>query len=103
ADEAEAGRHYVPPPVGQLPLGEERAIVELKARWLLGDVDVDRCPVKTAAIVSANSPASICLLPRSDRAGFVPGRHKRERACAMWPRATSGTAVAKTALNRWER
>src|SRR5215831_11948654 len=28
--------------VGQLPLGEERAIVELKPRGLLGEVDVDR-------------------------------------------------------------
>jgi hypothetical protein len=34
----------VAPLVGQLPLGEERAIVELKARGLLGDVDVDRGP-----------------------------------------------------------
>ena len=31
----------VAPLVGQLPLGEERAIVEWKARGLLGDVDVD--------------------------------------------------------------
>jgi hypothetical protein len=30
--------------MGRLPLGEKRAIVELKARRLLGDVDVDRCP-----------------------------------------------------------
>jgi hypothetical protein len=36
--------HHVAPLVGQLPLGEERAIVELKARGLLGDVDVDRGP-----------------------------------------------------------
>ena len=33
--------HHVAPLVGQLPLGEERAIVEWKARGLLGDVDVD--------------------------------------------------------------
>jgi hypothetical protein len=32
----------IAPLVGQLPLSEERAIVELKARWLLGNVDVDR-------------------------------------------------------------
>ena len=43
ADDREARLHRVTPLVGRLPLGEERAIVELKARWLLGDVDVDRC------------------------------------------------------------
>jgi hypothetical protein len=42
ADNGEARLHHVSPLVGQLPLGEERAIVELKARGLLGDVDVDR-------------------------------------------------------------
>jgi hypothetical protein len=36
--------HHAAPLVGQLPLGEKRAIVELKARGLLGDVDVDRGP-----------------------------------------------------------
>jgi hypothetical protein len=40
----EAGLHHVAPLVGRLPLGEERAIVELKARRLLGDVEVDRGP-----------------------------------------------------------
>ena len=49
----------VAPLIGRLPLGGERAIVELKARWLLGDVDVDRCPVNAAAIVSASAPANI--------------------------------------------
>jgi hypothetical protein len=43
-DDGEARLHHVAPLIGRLPLGEERAIVELKARWLLGDVDVDRCP-----------------------------------------------------------
>ena len=32
ADDGEARLHYVAPLVGQLPLGEEGAIVELKAR-----------------------------------------------------------------------
>jgi hypothetical protein len=44
ADDREARLHHVAPLVGQLLLGEERAIVELKARGLLGDVDVDRDP-----------------------------------------------------------
>jgi hypothetical protein len=44
ADDREARLHHVAPLVGQLPLGEKRAIVELKARGLLGDVDVDRGP-----------------------------------------------------------
>jgi hypothetical protein len=55
--------HHVAPLVGQLPLGEERAIVELKARGLLGDVDVDRGPpANRAPIVSASCPANIDLL-----------------------------------------
>jgi hypothetical protein len=29
-----------------MPASTQRAIVELKARWLLGDVDVDRCSRK---------------------------------------------------------
>ena len=44
ADDHEARLHHVAPLVGQLPLGKERAIVEWKARGLLGDVDVDRGP-----------------------------------------------------------
>jgi hypothetical protein len=44
ADDGEARLHHVAPLVGRLPLGEERAIVELKARGLPGDVDVDRGP-----------------------------------------------------------
>jgi hypothetical protein len=42
ADNGEARLHHVAALVGQLPLGKERAIIELKARGLLGDVDVDR-------------------------------------------------------------
>jgi hypothetical protein len=42
ADNGEARLHHVAAPIGQLPLGEERAIIELKARGLLGDVDLDR-------------------------------------------------------------
>jgi hypothetical protein len=42
ADNREARLHYVATPIGQLPLGEERAIVELKSGGLLGDIDVDR-------------------------------------------------------------
>ena len=41
ADDSEARLHYVAPLVGRLPLSEERAIVELKPRWLLGDVDIE--------------------------------------------------------------
>src|SRR5271156_3372596 len=48
--------------LGRLPLGEERAIVQLKARWLLGDVDAARCLVKTGAIVCTSGRASIHLL-----------------------------------------
>jgi len=42
ADDGEARLHHVAATVGQPPLDEERAIVELKSRGLLGDVDVDR-------------------------------------------------------------
>ena len=38
ADHDQARLHHVAAPIGQLPLGEERAAVELKARGLLGDV-----------------------------------------------------------------
>jgi hypothetical protein len=44
AHDREARLHHVAPLIGRLPVGEERAIIKLKARWLLGDVDVDRCP-----------------------------------------------------------
>src|SRR5271165_5418437 len=44
ADDREARLHPVAPLIGRLPLGEERPIVKLKARGLLGDVDVDRGP-----------------------------------------------------------
>jgi hypothetical protein len=43
ADDRVARLHCIAPLVGRLPLGEERAIVKLKTRWLLGDVDVGRC------------------------------------------------------------
>jgi hypothetical protein len=43
-DDREACLHYIASLVGRLPLDEERAVVKLKTRWLLGDVDVDRCP-----------------------------------------------------------
>ena len=42
ADDDEARLHHVAAPIGQLPLDEQGAIVELKSRGLLGDVDVDR-------------------------------------------------------------
>ena len=42
AEDSEARLHYEAPLVSRLPLGEERAIVKLKACRLLGDVDVDR-------------------------------------------------------------
>jgi hypothetical protein len=44
ARDRKARLHDVAPLIGQLPLGKERTIVKLKARWLLGEVDVDRCP-----------------------------------------------------------
>jgi hypothetical protein len=43
-DDGEARLHHVAPLIGRLPLGEQRAIIELKARWLLSHVDVYRCP-----------------------------------------------------------
>ena len=42
AHDREARLHDVAPFIRWLPLGEEGAIVKLKARWLLGDVDVGR-------------------------------------------------------------
>ena len=42
AHDRKARLHDVAPLVGRLPLGEEGAIVKLKSRGLLGDVDVDR-------------------------------------------------------------
>ena len=42
ADDGQARLHHVAAPIGQLPLNEEGAIVELKACGLLGEVDVDR-------------------------------------------------------------
>ena len=41
AKDGQTRLHLVAAGIGQLPLGEERAIVELKSRGLLGDVDVD--------------------------------------------------------------
>jgi hypothetical protein len=43
ADDREARLRNVALPIGRLPLGEEGGVAELKACWLLGDVDVDRC------------------------------------------------------------
>jgi hypothetical protein len=48
ANDGKARLHDVAPLIGRLPLGEERAIVKLKARWLLGYIDLDRCPRKHA-------------------------------------------------------
>jgi hypothetical protein len=45
-DDREARLHPVATLIGQLPLGNEGTIIKPKARWLLGDVDVDRCPRK---------------------------------------------------------
>ena len=42
ANDGQTRLHHVAAAIGQLPLGEERAIVELKSRGLLGDVDVNR-------------------------------------------------------------
>jgi len=42
SDDRKARLHHVAAPIGQLPLNEEGAIVELKACGLLGEVDVDR-------------------------------------------------------------
>jgi hypothetical protein len=44
--------------MGRLPLDEERAIVELKARRLLGDVDVYRCPREYARACTHLHPFS---------------------------------------------
>jgi hypothetical protein len=43
AHDREARLHEIAPLIGRLPLGEKRAIIKLKARGLLGDVDVNRC------------------------------------------------------------
>jgi len=75
ANDDEACLHDIAPLVGRLPLGEERAIVKLKARWLLGDVDVNRSPVNAAATVSARCPTSICLLPS------LPLRSRQSGSC----------------------
>jgi len=42
ADDREARLHHVAARIGQLPLGEEGAIIQLKAYRLLSNVDVDR-------------------------------------------------------------
>jgi hypothetical protein len=42
SDDRKARLHRAAATIGQLPLDEERAIVELKSCGLLGDVDVDR-------------------------------------------------------------
>jgi hypothetical protein len=42
ADDGEVRLHHAPAPIGQLSLDEERAVVELWSRGMLGDLDVDR-------------------------------------------------------------
>src|SRR5437867_7969016 len=43
-DDGEARLYHVAPFIGRLPLGKKGAIIKLKARSLLSDVDVDRGP-----------------------------------------------------------
>jgi hypothetical protein len=42
-----------------LPFGEKRSVFELHASGLFGDVDVQRCSRKSAAMTSARCPASM--------------------------------------------
>src|SRR5208282_2596206 len=60
-DDGEARLHRVASIVGRLPLGKERVIVKLKARWLLGDVDADRGPREYGASPAAAPSTKISM------------------------------------------
>src|SRR5713101_6773084 len=80
AHDREARLHHVAPPIRRLPLGEERAVVELKACWLLGDVDVDRCPRKHSGYRERELSSQHLLPPRPDRAGSAVAGNKSGEA-----------------------
>jgi hypothetical protein len=73
---ARLASHHVAAPMGQLPLDQERAIVELKLRGMLGDVDAIAAPVKRTAIVSGSDPANP-RIPRSQRVFAPPAINER--------------------------
>jgi hypothetical protein len=56
ANDDEACLHDVAPLVGRLPLGEEPAIVKLKARRLLSDVNVDSSSTMSEGIRAVPTP-----------------------------------------------
>ena len=57
ANDDEACLHDVAPLVGRLPLGEEPAIVKLKARRLLSDVNVDSSSTMSRTSVLSRRPS----------------------------------------------
>jgi len=57
ANDDEACLHDVAPLVGRLPLGEEPAIVKLKARRLLSDVNVDSSSTMSRTPVLSRRPS----------------------------------------------
>jgi hypothetical protein len=117
ADDREARLHHVTPLVGQLPLGEEGAIVELKARGLLGDVDIDRCPGKHSGhrerkLSSQHSPFSLigvvrCCPLRSARMvtdsgeGFHDRGQRRLRRCRGYQRGADTDHASLRWLSPW--
>jgi hypothetical protein len=65
ANDGEARLHHVAAAIGKLPRDKEGTIVELEARRLLRDIDIDRRSVKTAATASASCPANIFFVGSS--------------------------------------
>ena len=57
ANDDEACLHDAAPLVGRLPLGEEPAIVKLKARRLLSDVNVDSSSTMSRTSVLSRRPS----------------------------------------------
>src|SRR6202022_1437475 len=66
---------------GRLPRGGGGAIGELEARWLLGDVDVDRCPREEDGYPCAQAfQPAFAFLPDWRGAGLsVEGREDGDR------------------------
>src|SRR5713101_1378024 len=80
AHDREARLHHVAPPIGRLPLGKERAVVELKARWLLGDVDVDRCPGEDGGYRERKLSNQHLRSPSTRSSGFRSGAQQERPA-----------------------
>ncbi len=86
----------VPMPI-QLLLGEERAVVELKARWLLGDVDVDRCPREHGGYRERKLPARFAFsLDPIERGSLF----RRDRSEGLEKQRAVDLAIARTDLCR---